>query len=138
MSINFDAINARLLSDYLGILKQWLPNGKKIGAYWCAGSLNGEEGESLKVHARKGVWSDFATGEKGGDPVSLYAAIHGIGQGEAAKRLGGDTQPQPRATPTAFNPSLRSRHADSFRVSRSSAMSPAAPAPTTSRGRSST
>ena len=83
--IDFDAINARLLSDYLGTLKQWLPNGKKIGAYWCAGSLSGEPGESLKIHARKGVWSDFATGEKGGDPVSLYAAIHGIGQGRRAR-----------------------------------------------------
>ena len=104
MSINFDAINARLLSDYLGTLKQWLPNGKKIGPNWCVGSLSGEPGESLKIHARKGAWSDFATGEKGGDPVSLYAAIHGIGQGEAAKRLGGDTQPQPRATPRAQEP----------------------------------
>jgi putative DNA primase/helicase len=102
--INFDAINARLLSDYLGTLKQWLPNGKKIGPNWCVGSLAGEEGESLKIHARKGVWSDFATGEKGGDPVSLYAAIHGIGQGEAAKRLGGDTQPQPRAPQRAQEP----------------------------------
>ena len=35
--INFDAINARLLSDYLGTLKQWLPNGKKIGPNWCVG-----------------------------------------------------------------------------------------------------
>lgn len=95
MSIDFDSINARLLSDYLGTLKQWLPNGKKIGAYWCAGSLSGEPGESLKIHARKGAWSDFATGDKGGDPVSLYAAIHGIGQGEAAKRLGGTTQQAP-------------------------------------------
>ena len=104
MSIDFDAINARLLADYLGTLKQWLPNGKKIGPNWCVGSLAGEEGESLKIHARKGIWSDFATGDKGGDPVSLYAAIHGIGQGEAAKRLGGDTQPKPRATQQAPAP----------------------------------
>ena len=104
MSIDFDAINARLLSDYLGTLKQWLPNGKKIGAYWCVGSLAGEPGESLKIHARKGLWSDFATGDKGGDPVSLYAAIHGIGQGEAAKRLGGDTQLQPRAAQRVQEP----------------------------------
>lgn len=94
MSIDFDSINARLLADYLGVLKQWLPNGKKIGANWCVGSLAGEPGESLKIHARKGVWKDFASGEGGADPVSLYAAIHGIGQGEAAKRLGGDAQPR--------------------------------------------
>ena len=104
MSIDFDSINARLLADYLGTLKQWLPNGKKIGPNWCVGSLAGEPGESLKIHARKGLWSDFATGEKGGDPVSLYAAIHGIGQGEAAKRLGGDTQLQPRAAQRVQEP----------------------------------
>lgn len=96
MSINFDSINAGLLADYLGTLKQWLPNGKKIGPDWCVGSLSGEPGESLKIHVRKGVWKDFASGDGGSDPVSLYAAIHGIGQGEAAKRLGGNTQP---ATP---------------------------------------
>ncbi len=102
--IDFDAINARLLSDYLRTLKQWLPNGKKIGYHWCVGSLAGEPGESLKIHARKGAWCDFATDEKGGDPISLYAALHGIGQGEAAKRLGGDTQPQPRAPQRAQDP----------------------------------
>lgn len=111
MSINFDVINARLLSDYLGTLKQWLPNGKKIGPNWCVGSLSGEPGESLKIHARKGAWSDFATGEKGGDPVSLYAALHGIGQGEAAKRLGGTTQQapvkkSPEPTETELDPVL--------------------------------
>jgi hypothetical protein len=95
MSIDFDSINARLLSDYLGTLKQWLPNGKKIGPNWCVGSLAGEPGDSLKIHVRKGIWADFATGEKGSDPVSLYAALHGIGQGEAAKRLGGTTQQVP-------------------------------------------
>ena len=109
--IDFDSINARLLSDYLGTLKQWLPNGKKIGPNWCVGSLAGEPGESLKIHARKGAWSDFATGDKGGDPVSLYAAIHGIGQGEAAKRLGGTTQQapvkkSPEPTETELDPVL--------------------------------
>jgi predicted P-loop ATPase len=93
--IDFDSINARLLGDYLAILKEWFPNGKKIGPDWCVGSLAGEPGESLKIHVRKGIWADFATGDKGSDPVSLYAAIHGIPQGEAAKRLGGAHQPAP-------------------------------------------
>jgi hypothetical protein len=37
--------------------------------------------------ARAGVWCDFATGERGGDPVSLYAAIMRVRQSEAARRL---------------------------------------------------
>ena len=87
--IDFDAINTRLLADYLGTLKQWFPNGKKIGADWCVGSLAGEPGESLRIHVRKGVWKDFASGEGGSDPVSLYAAMRRISMGEAAKQLGG-------------------------------------------------
>ncbi len=95
MSIDFAAINAGILGNYLNTLQQWLPNGKKIGPDWCVGSLAGEEGQSLKIHVRKGVWKDFASGQGGSDPVSLYAAIHAIPQGEAAKRLGGAHQPAP-------------------------------------------
>jgi putative DNA primase/helicase len=88
MNIDFDSINARLLADYLCTLQQWLPNGRKIGPDWCVGSLAGEPGTSLKIHVRKGVWKDFASGECGGsDPVSLYAAIHNLTQAEAARRL---------------------------------------------------
>ena len=93
--IDFAAINAGILGNYLNVLQQWLPNGKKIGPDWCVGSLAGEEGQSLKIHVRKGVWKDFASGQGGSDPVSLYAAIHAIPQGEAAKRLGGAHQPAP-------------------------------------------
>ena len=34
-----------------------------------------------------GKWSDFATGDAGGDPVSLAAFLAGVGQAEAARRL---------------------------------------------------
>lgn len=92
--INFEAINADLLGNYLAILQQWLPNGKKIGPNWCVGSLVGEPGTSLKIHARTGVWKDFASEEKGGsDPVSLYAALHGLSQADAARALSGQSVP---------------------------------------------
>ena len=87
--INFDSINAELLGDYLAVLTRWLPNGRREGSEYCVGSLAGEPGNSLKINWRTGVWKDFASGEKGGsDPVSLFAAIHGLSQAEAAKRLG--------------------------------------------------
>jgi hypothetical protein len=37
---------------------------------------------------RTGHWADFATGDKGGDPVSLVAYLEGVSQGEAARMLG--------------------------------------------------
>lgn len=85
--IDFERINQRILLNYLATLQQWLPNGQKLGAEWCVGSLNGERGKSLKIHVRKGVWKDFSSGDGGSDPVSLYAAIHRITQAEAARRL---------------------------------------------------
>ncbi len=36
---------------------------------------------------RSGRWADFATGDKGGDVVSLVAYIERVGQVEAARRL---------------------------------------------------
>ncbi len=87
-SIDFDAINAELLGDYLTVLERWLPNGRREGSEYCVGSLAGEPGNSLKINWRTGVWKDFASGEKGGsDPVSLFAAIHGLSQAEAAREL---------------------------------------------------
>jgi predicted P-loop ATPase len=92
--IDFETINGDLLGNYLAILQQWLPNGKKVGPNWCVGSLAGEPGTSLKIHARTGVWKDFASGEKGGsDPVSLYAALHGLSQADAARALSGQVTP---------------------------------------------
>jgi hypothetical protein len=89
MTLNFDKINETLLSNYLATLREWFPNGQKLGAEWCVGSLAGEAGKSLKIHVRKGLWKDFSSGEGGSDPISLYAAILGISQGEAARRLHG-------------------------------------------------
>lgn len=97
--MDYERINNSLLSGYLATLQQWLPNGRKIGPNWCVGSLTGEAGESLKIHVRKGIWVDFATGDKGGDPISLYAAIHGINQSEAARRLDNAHAPIPTAPP---------------------------------------
>ena len=42
---------------------------------------------SFKVNLRSGVWSDFATGDAGGDAVSLFAYLNGFNQLEAARSL---------------------------------------------------
>jgi twinkle protein len=57
-----------------------LPNGKRQGAEWCAGSVQGEAGDSLKVRmtgGKAGVWCDFASGESG-DLLDLWAAARAI------------------------------------------------------------
>src|SRR5690606_27386100 len=66
-----------------------LPNGKREGQEWRAGSLDGEAGKSLGVHltgAKAGVFCDFATGE-GGDLLDLWAQVRGVGIGEAGSQV---------------------------------------------------
>ena len=71
------------------IVVRWLPDGRREGHEWIA--LNPTRGDhrkgSFKVNLRSGRWSDFATGERGGDLISLAAYLHRLTQAEAAKRL---------------------------------------------------
>lgn len=89
MPIAFEVLAQHLLSDPWELLKAWLPNGRRQGREWCVGSLQGEAGQSLKINIDSGKWKDFATGERGQDLIALYAAMHQLSQGEAAKALGG-------------------------------------------------
>lgn len=85
--LDIAAVAAAALSASETLVPRWLPDGKREGPEWRCGSLAGERGSSLGVNLRTGQWSDFATGEKGGDLVSLYAAIHRVSQLEAAKAV---------------------------------------------------
>lgn len=85
--LDFDTVNVAARSRYPSLLEMWLPGGKLIGQEYTCANLNGGVGNSMKVNSVTGVWADFATDAKGGDPVSLYAAIHGLKQGDAAKEL---------------------------------------------------
>lgn len=85
--VDFELIADRLLRDASRLLPQWLPGGKTVGREYCCGNLRGEPGNSLKVNLETGRWADFADGEKGGDLISLYAAINGCKQIDAAKIL---------------------------------------------------
>ena len=81
--MDFKEVATRSLPQAMNLLTSWLPGGKLIGSEFTCGSLQGESGKSLKVNVKSGRWSDFASGDKGGDLVSLYAAIRGISQQEA-------------------------------------------------------
>ena len=87
---DFAAVNRAALARLPEVLARLLPGGRAVGAEWHAGSLRGEPGDSLRVRLRgdrAGAWCDFATGDKGGDPVSLAAAVARVPQAEAARGL---------------------------------------------------
>ena len=86
--LDFKKVADAALADAEGLVATWLSGGRKNGHEWQCGNLNGEPGGSMSVNLRTGVWSDFATGEKGSDLISLYAAIYtNNDQGKAIREL---------------------------------------------------
>jgi hypothetical protein len=87
--LDFDAVNRAALATLPALAARWLPNGRRIGCEWIA--LNPRRADrrpgSFKVNIRTGRWADFATGDKGGDVVSLAAFLGGLSQIEAAIQL---------------------------------------------------
>jgi hypothetical protein len=87
--VDFAAVNAAALPMLPTLLRRWLPEGRLEGDDWVA--LNPTRADrhlgSFRINVRTGRWSDFATGDKGGDPVSLAAYLAGIRQADAAVRL---------------------------------------------------
>lgn len=86
----FVRLNAALLPHLSALVKQWLPEGRAVGSEWLA--LNPRRHDrrlgSFRINVCTGRWADFATGECGGDPVSLYAYLFTDGrQGVAARAL---------------------------------------------------
>jgi hypothetical protein len=71
------------------LVRDWLPNGRREGNEWVA--LNPRRADqslgSFKVNLKTGLWADFATGNTGGDAVSLLAYLRGVSQGQAARLL---------------------------------------------------
>lgn len=85
--MDFDALNRQLLFNVKILIPSWLPEARKVGKNYVCGSLLGNKGKSLSINTETGVWKDFATGECGGDLVSLYAAKNCITQGQAYREL---------------------------------------------------
>src|SRR5690606_18906244 len=88
--INFTALAEALLARADNLVPDWLPGGHLNGHEWVCGSLSGGKGTSCSVNITTGAWADFAADEKGGDLVSLYAAIRGLSMGKAAVQVARD------------------------------------------------
>jgi len=85
--IDIGRIAQAALAQASTLLPNWLADGRWDGVEWRCGDLSGAKGSSFACNSKTGRWSDFASGESGGDLVSLYAAIHRLRQGEAAREV---------------------------------------------------
>lgn len=60
-----------------GVVRELLPQGRRVGHEWRVGGTSGDQGDSLGVHLsgeKAGVWADFQSGEKG-DLIGLWMAV---------------------------------------------------------------
>jgi hypothetical protein len=87
--IDFAEVNRAALGRLRDILERWLPDGRVQGREYAA--LNPKRPDrrpgSFRINLDTGRWADFATGDKGGDPVSLAAYLFSLSQIEAARKL---------------------------------------------------
>lgn len=104
--IDFKAINATALQGFENLVRQWLPKGRVEGHEYV--SLNPTRADtnpgSFKINLQTCVWKDFATGDGGSDPISLYAYLKKCSQSDAARALAkecgvacGSERPQAKA-----------------------------------------
>lgn len=89
VAVDFAAVNRAALGSLPDILARWLPGGRIEGREYVVKNPKRRDQRpgSFKVNMLTGRWADFATGDKGGDPVSLAAYLAGCGQVEAARRV---------------------------------------------------
>lgn len=106
--LDFKDIAASALNQSEYFVPLWLPNGKKRGSEWVIGDLDGNPGESLSINLRTGLWSDFSTGDKGGDLISLYAAVYRVRYKEAAESIANNLGMVSQAKPKKITNSEKS------------------------------
>ncbi|GLS18107.1 hypothetical protein GCM10007874_11230 [Labrys miyagiensis] len=87
--IDFDAVNAAARACLPALCARWLPGGKRHGREYFA--LNPRRSDrapgSFAVNLVTGKWADFASGDRGGDVISLAAFVFNLSQIEAARRV---------------------------------------------------
>lgn len=87
--VDFAEVNRSAMGRLRDILERWLPNGRVVGHEYEA--LNPRRPDrkrgSFRINLNTGRWADFATGDKGGDPISLGAYLFSLSQIEAARKI---------------------------------------------------
>jgi len=88
--INNNIFNqAKKINDIGSVIQRLLPYGRREGSEWIA--LNPTRNDntlgSFKINLTSGKWIDHASGDKGGDVISLHAYLKGVSQYEAAHYL---------------------------------------------------
>ena len=87
-SMTVREIANRLAQQAETVASYLLPNGRRDGLCWVAGSIHGDEGKSLKVvlsGEKVGRWMDHADDSHHGDLLDLWADTKGLSTAEAIR-----------------------------------------------------
>lgn len=89
--IRFEALAAALASRIEQLVPMWLPGGRMRGnEYFVHSFWRSEKTPSLSVcmkGSKAGHWADHGGEHRGRDLISLYAALHGLDNGQAAVQV---------------------------------------------------
>ncbi len=87
--IDFDQVRIATQRHALAICQRVLPGGRVVGGEYEVRNPKRPDRTpgSFRVNLRTGRWADFATGDRGGDLISLVAWRFDVTQLEAARRL---------------------------------------------------
>lgn len=87
--VNFQDVNRMAMAYLPSLLSKWLPDGKVLGHEFIARNprRNDRKAGSFKINMVTGRWADFATGDSGGDVISLAAYLADVSQPNAAIAL---------------------------------------------------
>lgn len=92
--IRFEALARELLARIHQLVPDWVPGGTtRNGEYLASSPFRAEKSPSFSVRMegkRAGHWADFGDTHRGGDLISLYAALHHLSMGKAAVELARD------------------------------------------------
>jgi hypothetical protein len=71
------------------IAQRWLPDGRREGSEFVSRNPLRDDRKrgSFKLNLRTGKWGDFATGDRGGDLVSLAAYLFKLSQADATLKV---------------------------------------------------
>lgn len=88
MFLDFDQLRKTSLNQSHLLVTQWL-NGKQQGTEFVAYNPTRQDHRlgSFKINLESGQWADFASNDKGGDLISLYAYLNHLKYTEAAQEL---------------------------------------------------
>jgi putative DNA primase/helicase len=121
--VDFRAVSSAALDALDIIVPKLLPGGYRKGHEWVARNPTRSDARpgSFSVNMNSGVWSDFATGDKGGDAIDLMVYLEGKSKLDAARELAALLNVKPSAGSTSLTGNVR----PIARKSNAGALSPA-------------